>query len=318
MSKQTWNSIINSYLVASNGNYHLAVKMAKFHNDKLFAGKADPNVDAQYVVFHPLYLQMQTTYDSWIAQGSSQLGESLAFKLLIKQLSNPNIGNWDRDFLKVFPAGTADYKKLMPNHRTPFQTGARDDRITALSALSLNLIGIVPLAATATEINNFLLQIKAELDIQQHAIETTKIDSTGVEAARVAMCIKMFGNFGRLLGFNETDPSAIATYFPLKYIQHSQQVYFSHTLKKGAQYDVVKHSFLATDQILLTTDNAASIRVALAKTKGADITGKGVVVLGNISHTVNASDLGDTAQNSFLIVLNLDTNMSAEFEIEFL
>lgn len=318
MSRQSWNSIVNSYLVASKGNYHLALKMAKFHNDTLFADKADPNVNAQYVVFNPIYLQMQTTYNQWIAQGSTQLGESLAMKLLMKQLSKPNIGNWDRDFQKVYAADTADYKKLMPHHRIPFQTGAVDDRINALSALSMNLIGITALAATATEINNFILLIKAEQDLQQHAIKTTKTDSSNVEKARVAMCTKMFGNFGRLLGFNETDPSAIAKYFPLKYIQRNQQVYFTHTLKKGAQYDVVKHSFLDTDQLLLTTDNAASIRVALAKTKGADITGKGVVVLGNTSPTVNASDLGDTTQNSYLIVLNLDTNMSAEFEIEFL
>ena len=318
MSKQTWYSVINSYLVASKGNYHLALKMAKFHNDALFAGKADPNVDAQYVLFHPLYVQMQTTYDLWIAQGGTQLGESLAMKLLMKQLSNPNIGNWDRDFLKQFPANTSDYKKLMPHHRIPFQTGSTDDRISALAALCTNRIGIVPLAATATEINDFLLQVKAELAIQQNAIQTTKTDSSNVEAARVAMCIKMFGNFGRLLGFNEADPASIAKYFPLKYIQHSHQVYFSHTLKSGKQYDVTKHTFLATDPLQLTTDNAASIRVALAKNKGDDITGKGVVVLGNTSHLVNASDLGDVTQNSYLIVLNLDTNISAEFEIEFL
>lgn len=318
MSRQSWNSIINSYLVACKGNYHLAVKMAKFHDNALFAGKADPNVNAQYTAFHPLYLNMQTTYDLWIAQGGTQLGETLAMKLFMKQLSNPNIGNWDRDFLKQFPANTSDYKKLMPHHRIPFQSGSTDDRITALSALSTNLIGITVLAATATEINNFLIQVKAELDIQQNAIQTTKTDSSSVEAARVAMCVKMFGNYGRLLGFNEDNPSAIAQYFPLKYIQRTQQVYYCRTLKPAKQYDITKHTFEATDQLLLTTDNAASVRVALAKNKGDDITGKGVVVPGNSSPTVNASDLGDVSQNSYLIVLNLDTNISAEFEIEFL
>lgn len=318
MIAYVWSYIINTFLVATKSSYKLAVRIAKDHDAALFAGKADADINAMYLIFHPLYLQMQSTYEAWLAQGGTQSGETLSLQLLLKQLSSNKIKIWDLAVQVLYDSASAGYKKLFPNHRIPFQSGSQDDRIAAVGALSTNLIGIVPLAATATDVDNFLVQLKDARSAQQLAIKNTGNFSTQCENARIAMCKNMFGNYGRMVGKFEDDPSVIVPYFPIKYIRTSNQIYFTHAIKAGGKHVVVKHKFQPTDMLTITTNTAADLKVYLGLSKDDAGGSLFITVPGNSTVTVSAAQLGNVLNNSYLIVVNLSTTIAADYDIEFL
>lgn len=318
MNELVWNFLINTFLVATKDSYRLALRIAKYHNDNLFVDIADPNILAQYTLFNPLYIILQDAYDLWHAKGGTQTGESVNLKLLLKELSGTKIPDWDIQIQVVYKSKTGDYKKLLPHHRTPFQSGAADERLSALNVLCTNLTGIVPLAGLLVEVTAFTANFKDVFDTQQKAIITTGSFSDSVEAARIKMCECMFGNLGRLIGFNQKTPKVIAKYFPIKYIQNSHQVVFLHIIKPLKEYNVVKHAFKAGDQLLITSYSAANFRVFVGYAKDENGTGKGIIQLGNTHSTIDATALGNIAENFYLTVVNLDMNIDADFEIEFL
>ena len=318
MSEYIWSHLVNPFLSATKSSFKLAVRIAKDHDAALFAGKADPDINDNYIAFHPIYLLLLSTYEAWLAQGGTQSGETLSLQLLLKQLSRTKAKQWDTAVQVEFESSTSEYKKLFPNHRTPFQTGSQDDRIAAVSALSTNLIGIVPLAATATDVNNFLILLKDARTLKLAAAKTTGNYSTLCENARIAMCKKMFGNLGRLIGLNEDDPTVIAPLFPIKYIRTVDQIFFTHGIKAGGKHIVVKHKFQPTDMLTITTNTAADVKIFLGQSK--DDTGGSlfITVPGNSTVTVSAAQLGDVLNNSYLIVVNLNSTIAADYDIEFL
>jgi len=318
MKQITWNFAINTFLVATNGSYRLAVRIAKDHDNSLFAGKADPAINALYLVFHPIYLNMQSTYDLWHAQGGTQSGETLSLQLLLKQLSHTKISDWDVAIQAIYKHNSPAYRKLLPHNRIPFQTGSQAERITAVTALGTNLIGLTTLADVKTDVDSFQIEITTGQDVQHVAFKKTGNSNDDVETARVAMCNKMFGNYGRILGFNEDNPTAITKFFPIKFIHSYHQIFFMHSIKPDAKYKVVKHTFLPEDELLITATNEASFRVYISDGGDGDYTTKGVVVAGNTAITIEASLLGDIKTNKYLMVQNLSHTINADFEIEFL
>ena len=318
MEEFVWNFLINTFLVATKDSYRLALRIAKYHNDNLFVDIADPNIQAQYTLFNPTYVFLQKSYDLWHAKGGTQTGESVNLKLILKELSGTKIQDWDIEIQAVYKQKTGDYKKLLPYHRTPFQSGKPADRLTALNMLCTNLDGIVKLSGLLVEVSAFTANFKNIFDIQQQSIITTGSFSETVEAARIEMCECMFGNYGRLLGFNQKSPKLIAKYFPLKYIQNNHQVVFLHVIAPLKEYNVVKHTFKPGDQLLITSYSAASFRVFVGYAKDEDSTGKGIVQLANTHSIIEATALGNIAEDLYLTVVNLDKNIDADFEIEFL
>jgi len=318
MKQLTWNFIINTFLVATVGSYRLAVRIAKDHNDALFAGKADPEINAMYLIFHPIYLSMQNAYDLWHAQGGTQSGETLGLNLLMKQLSHTKISDWDIDIQAIYKRKTPEYKKLLPHNRTPFQIGSQDNRITAVAALSKNLTGIPALTALKTDVDAFKIELTTGQDVKNVSFKTTDNHSEAVEEARVAMCNKMFGNYGRLLGINEDNPSAITKYFPIKFIHSYHQIFFMHSIKPDAKYKVVKHTFLPTDELWISATSEAGFRVYISDGGDGDYSIHGVVIVGNTSVTIEAALLGNIEANKYLMVQNLSHTNNADFEIEFL
>ena len=318
MSDYVWSYVINTFLVATRSSFKLAVRIAKDHDAALFAGKSDAEINAMYLVFHPLYLQLLATYEAWVAQGGTQSGETLSLQLLLKELSKSKAKNWDIAVQVVFDSKSVEYKKLFPNHRTPFQIGSQDDRIAAVSALSTNLIAITSLATVATSVNSFMILLKDARSVHESSMKKTGNLSTDCENARIAMCKKIFGNYGRLIGIHEDEPTLVLPYFPIKYIRSSNQVFFTHSIKPGGKYVVVKHKFSPNDRITITTNTAAGIKIFLGLTK--DDTGALVFVTleGNSSITITASLLGAVDTNSYLIVQNMDPAIVADYDIEFL
>jgi len=318
MKKYTWSYIVNTFLVATNGNYHLAVKLAKEYDSTLLAGNKDPDIMVLYTAFHPIYLALLNAYNIWKAQLGTQHGKTVTLDTVIDQLCSDKIQEWDIAIQAVYKKGTGAYAGLLPHHRTPFQTKSLDDRITAVNGLLTNLDGLTPLAAVKIDVTAFLNTITNAQTVQQTAKKTTKLHSNAIEGARVTMCAQMFGDYGTLIAANKDNPAVVADWFPLKYMRHTNQIYFTKNTKPGVFVNIAKHTFVATDKLEVTTNTDAAVRIFLSDTKNDKSLTKGVLIPANTILEIEASLLGDVTKCSYLIIVNMSTLITADWSVEFL
>ena len=281
MSTTVWSALINTFLSVTSTSYRLAIKIAKAHDTSLNAVKADPEIGAMYTAFHPLFINLNNAYTVWQTQKGSQHGETVAFESSIATLSSEKIAAWDIAIQVVYNKKSSDYAKLFPNNRLPFQNGSQNIRIAAVAALSGALTGIVPLAAVKTDVDAFLAEITAAQDTQHNALNATLMLSGAVEDARVAMCVKMFGNYGRLVGKYENSLLKVTDYFPIQYLRQTHQVFFTRIIKPGAVHTIVKHTFGTPDSIIVDINSAAGGRIFLSDIKDDSSLTKGVAFTAN-------------------------------------
>jgi hypothetical protein len=318
MSTYTWSFLKNPFLDATEHNYQLAVKMSADYLASLQADKTNPQIAPLIVIYAPLDKKLSQANSNWAAQGGTQQSDTLQLKLLLKSLGGTKAKAWDIAVQAVFADTTMEYKALFPHHRIPFYSSTQSDRIKAVSALSTNLAGIVPLEAVKTDVDAFLTSIQDAITGQKTSIKTTGNFSQLVEDARTAACTQIFGDYGTLLSQNAGNPTAIGKYFPIKYIHDHAQIFFTKLLNVGQVYTVAKHTFGPTDQVTVTTNSAASIQLYAALKKDTPNTKTGMAFAGNTKTTIFASQLGDIANFHELMAANNDPNLQADFDIEFL
>ena len=316
MLTTVWSFLINTFLVVTGSSYRLAIKIAKAHDTALHGVKGDAEITAMYAVFHPLYLSLNNAYIVWQTQKGSQHGETVAFESNTATLSSDKAADWDVAIQAHFHRKSSDYAKLFPNHRLPFQHGSQNNRIAAIATLSGALTGIVPLAAVKTDVDAFLAEITLAQDTQHDAKNSTLNLSGAVEDARVAMCVKMFGNYGRLVGKFEDDLSQVAAFFPIKYLRSSHQVFFTRTIKPGAIHTIVKHTFDTPYSVIVDANTAEGGRIFLSDNKNDQSLTKGVTFVGNSHNTFPIALLGNITTDTYLIIINTDPNINLDYDVE--
>jgi hypothetical protein len=289
--------------------------ISTYHDSALADAKSDPFFLELYNVFHPLHIAYKTSYDIWKSQGGQQQSETLNFSQLLSLLSNTKIQLWDIQIQNQYPQNTPGYKKLLPNHRVPFQSGGQTERVHAVKALS-NAIGTdAKLTAVKTDVDAFDTLLDAAISDQKGSLRATKNLSSTLESARVTMCIGQYANLGALIQKFAASPDKIAQYFDLKAIRNSQQVIFSGQLKAAQVYTIVKHTFGESDQIILTNTGTTQLKFYLGATKDAQPGTAGVTVAGKGEQTVLASAIGKLT-DTYFIVQNTDALYGGEFEVE--
>ena len=311
---RTWMYLQNPFLNATASSYLNGMNISTYHDNALAKMKSDPFILGLYNAYHPLHLLYKTAYSTWITQGGTQQGETLNLQQLLNWLSNTKIRHWDQQILSHYEPNTPAYKRLLPNHRKPFQQGSQIERILAVKSLSDAIGSDELLAATKTDILNCYTQLDAAYDMQKGNKTSTKNLSGNLELAREAMCAGQYANLGGLIQKYSTTPTVIEQYFDLQAIRRSQQVFFTGQLKPGEVYTIVKHTFGETDQVLLTNTGTTQLKFYLAHAKDAQ-PGDTFITLATGEQTVMAGALGKLT-DMYLTVVNTDPLHAGEFSAE--
>jgi len=310
-----WIYLINPMLVATRDSYRLAVRISTWHDSALNAASADPYFLVLYNLYHPLHLGLVNRYDAWRAQIGLQQGATLNLNQKLNTLSGTKIQEWDIDIQNVYPQGTPEYMSLLPNHRTPFQTGSQNDRIQAVRSLS-NAIGTdAALAAVKADVDAFYTLANTALTAQKGSITVTKTLSDNVETARVPMCVQQYANLGALVTKYAADPSQANQYFDEEAIRNPQQVLFTGIVKKLKAKTIVKRTFDAGSNLKLENPGNTELKFYLAQVKGAQPGATTVTLAAGEQQTVPASALGNLA-DLYLIVFDPDAINEGEFVVE--
>lgn len=311
---RNWIYVINPFLTASEGSMLVTYKISLYHDNALAEAKADPFILALYNLYHPIHLTLKAEYDACVTQDGLQRGESLNLNQLIRLLAHSKIQGWDIKIQNVYPQSTPQYKKLMPNRRIPFQSGAQVDRIGSVKSLSIAIGNDVALKTLKAEIDSFYTLIDTAHNTQKMSISSTKSHSKAFEHARVAACNAQFSNYGALIQKYYATPEVVTHYFDMKLLRNTQQVLFNGHVKPNEVYTVVKHTFTDTDEIFIDNSGTSPLKIYLAESKDQRPTATAFNVLPG-KHTLPIKNLGNIAF-TYVCIFNPDANLIGEFEIE--
>ncbi len=313
-----WTFFVNPLLGATRDSYQNAMAISTFHDDALSGMQNDPFFGPLYTLYHPIHLAFKQVYDAYDAQGNVQTGQTLNFAQLIKALASVKIKAWDIAIQNIYAQGTTPYKTIMPHNRVPFQSGKQSEKLQAVTTLSTALAGIPALASVKADVDAFWQLLDTAFRSKNTGKSTTFQYSAAVDAQRIIMCTAQYANLGAMINKFPAATDNLDIYFDLATIRSASQASFTGHLKPLAKHCIFKHTFAATDEILLINAGNGQLNYYLGLTKTAvPVTGSVVITLApNTEQTIAASALGDFANNLYLIVANPDANLTAAWEVD--
>jgi hypothetical protein len=315
-----WHYLVNQFLNATRTSYKKAFKLSNYHDAYLLKMKTenpgDPDWATLYDRYHLLHLSLVTAYNTWVAAGGQQEGQTLNLDQMLTLLIT-RMGTWD-SMVQVVPGfekGSANYTAIFPQGRKPFYTGGKTARVNAVAALAEAMGAYPALADVEALVSDFATQIGNARDTQEGAKGTTKGASLDVESKRVAAMTGQYQNLGFLIDKLTSTPEAIAPFFDLNVLRESSQVRFTGTLDPDETERVLIHTFAADDELRLEataapgTPAGTAIRLYLATTPGGTDSSPVAVEANAAPITIAAAQFGilDYATHRYLTAVNSNT-----------
>lgn len=315
-----WSWLINPFLVIARRSRILAEKVADYTYAALDARNADPFFGPLFTAFKLVYDPMKAEQTSWQAQKGVQKGSTKSVDDLLADVVK-KINKWDREISIVFEPGSPDYLKLLPNGHAPFGTNKKkDDRIKALKALSENLDGIVPLAATKTDVDNFIALLDPARNTQKGQISNTKDDSEELTDAMEDCMVGLWIVLCSCLVKFAATPEDVKPIFDISTIRDMAQTLFIDTVKKGngTMDNIFKRTLSQGRFLKVTVLSNKPLAFFMADEKNDPATGKVVTVQGEEEEIIDVTKLQASSKSSFFKVLNTDDNVDGHFKVEIL
>ena len=220
----------------------------------LKAGNTDPDIMLMYNSYNPYCLAFDNCYGIWSSIRRSNPGNTLGIVQLLEQLSHNKIKSWDIAIQVIYENTTVEYKKLLPNHRYPFNSGKVSARILALTDLITAMGTDASLATVKTQVTSFALLLKNATILQQDQLNDIDTAITAMEAASNDASDEAFRIFGCLIIKYYKTPKLIDAFFPVAMLQNVSQSTFTTMLKTKKpkkvfkrKLDIVKNSLRFTN-----------------------------------------------------------------------
>jgi hypothetical protein len=311
-----WSFIRNVFEIVTNGSYRLANRINNWHLNALLAQIAVPFFEGLYNAYKPISNNFVSAYTKWKNALAIQKAATATLKELLGDLSKTKARAWIAAVEVVYPKGSADYIKLIPNGSKPFQSGSQDDRISAVRTLYFAIGADTSLATLKTDVENTLTLIEGADTAQLAALNEVALLSDMVESTRVEMCIAQYGNLGLLMHHFKKEPDNVAAFFDLKAIRRGLQVLFTGLVAKLKKKMLVQRTFEADEKLKIENEGITNLVFYLSNNKTGNPGTLSITVLAGENIQVNASELGDVATMHFLMVYNPDTINQGEFTVE--
>ena len=214
-----WHYLENQFNNATRGSFRLMLTVTNDHYAKLVAQQADADILALLNRTEPVHQAFLNAYSNWKTQQALYKSATQTMKNLRDELAGKHARQWDAAIMVQYDKGTAEHTALLPNGRSPFQSGTYDQRISAVKTLGETLDDYAPLAALKTTVDGFYTTIKNARDAQQGKENTSAQASTDLEVARIDIATMLYRNFGALIDkFGET-PDNVSNYFEVSLLQ---------------------------------------------------------------------------------------------------
>jgi len=315
--KRPWSFVTNPFLTATENSYRMAVRISTWHYSALNKAKGNPFILPLFNSYEPLHAALVAAFNTWVAQGGLQTGETLNLNQLLRLLRNSKVNKWSSMAGAVHDVDSPRYKALFPRGHAPFQTGSQTERFTAVLAL-IDTIGAEPALATLlADVTAFNTQLTEANTNQKGSQSKTNTDSDAVDKARKAMGVGQYSNLGAMMSHWAETPENIEEFFALNDIRNGQQIFFDHQVKPLKVDLMVKHTFSDGDEIALEKAGPVDLIVYNADAKGKMPNGTSITLKKGDRITIPASNLGPLT-NAFVLAYNPDPLVKGQLILEIL
>lgn len=312
----SWSYASNVFDNVTKRNMKRMLLLATDHHDKLFVNISDPDINALYQNFLSYYQIFRTAYNQLISASNLYQSETYRFEQYISQLSSTKIKQWDIWIQNVYFDNTPEYMALLPENRTPFQSGAYDLRIAAVQRLRDILANDINLTSVYNDVNTFLGLLENCRTAQQGREGNEQRMRADLEKARYELSVQMHGNFGFLLWKYRTDTKLVETYFELQYLTTTSNSgnFQKETINANSKLSLFDGKL--NDNSFVTVKNTGGISIfAFTANNPNAITPATAMEIG-VGETVSfyASEISDGSGSNWLIIVN-DSLASVNFEV---
>jgi hypothetical protein len=306
MAKKIFRLLFNTFLSVTKGNFKLALDLASFTDNALFAAKADAAILILYNFFHPLFTTYQTLYNAMKVQKDTAEGGTLTLKQSLKGMTD-KVNIWDTAILNFYGGlkTNPSYKAIFTDGHTPFLRGSQKSRIDAVKQLSDKLIGIVGLAATKTDVDSYYATLNNAFTTHSGQKSTKGTNSSAVEAQRLEVCYGLQYVLGGLMQKYYKDLKQAANFFDMAKLQSAEQNKFTKKVLKGMTlYNIFERTVVPGTQISIWNKGAGPLQFCFAKNATDGIGTMFITIAPGANETHNADEFGDIANNHFFLVNN--------------
>ena len=315
--ERIWHYLDNSFLVVGERSYKRALIISNYHEAALVAAILnDPDLEPLGLRYTPLHNNLVKEYNTWKNAGGQQSGSTLNLDQLMA-LVYGKLDNWEPRIQVVHPKSTPRYKEIFPNGRKPFTKGKIDERIEAVNTLQTNIGTDAALVAVHTEVATYYTDLDTARDQQSGKKGGKKTGSLVLSTAIEAAMVMQYRNLGALIDkFGET-PELVAPFFDVQTIRERDQRVFTGTLDPSENEAVLKHTFLADDELRLKIEGNGNARFYLGSTDNATNSNY-IEIIGNHEQTITLSQFGVTDYHAhrFLTVVNQSITEKLKYLVE--
>lgn len=219
MTQPIWSYLRNPFDSATRNSFRLMLIMAKDHLDKLFRNISDADIAIIYVFVKLAYDNFMQAFNNVQLNASSYRSKTMLMENLLTELSSKKIRQWDIQIQGQYLDDTPEYADILPNNRGPFQKGAYDEKINAVSILAQKLVSYPTLSAVQTDVQNFFVALSNARTTQQgFEYEDTQLRKE-LETMRVVLATAMHKSFAFLLYKYIDNVQQVESFFELQYIR---------------------------------------------------------------------------------------------------
>ncbi|MEP6465815.1 MAG: hypothetical protein ABJB05_05900 [Parafilimonas sp.] len=324
---RSWIFLMNPFISVTNtsyrlmkqiGDYTLAAIAARMPQNAPANAEATATTDIftqLFAILSPVVQAYDDAYTTWLSQQGTVKGQTKSLNDVLDLLSSQKIEDWDLAIQNVYRQHTPQYMALLPRHRTPFQHGSQQDKITAVGALSLAIGTDGALQTLKTDVDAFHDTLVNANAVQKGSKSTKSGNSTEVEADRIALGIELYGALGLLMQFYKKTPETIADIVPVDALRTHEQTLFKQDINGGEVKLVFTRKLEEDDHIKITDRGNTALQFALVPEKNDAMPAGAFTVQPNEAEVVTPAMLG-AAGNRFLIVKNINATEKGSFTIE--
>jgi hypothetical protein len=304
----------NPFPKAMAASFERALTISAFTDSAL---AADPARAAEYAIYHPLHLALETAYADWKAGKGSQKGATTTLRALLKDLPR-QVRSWDYDIQAFAPKDSAEYEALFPNGRTPFGKGTQQARMGEVSTLGKALGLLSPQPAIKSVVDDYYAELVAANAAQKGKVSLKEGLFEAMEAARDNAANGLYNVMVKLMGINYLDTDKVEKFFDMELIRRRPQKNFTGRVAQVTYYTIVKRTMKETAQVTLRNNGALPLTFYFAHTNHGSIPGgvTGVTVPSSGVITVQAGQLGHPGLDKYLSVYNPSEIIEGEWAVE--
>ncbi len=311
MAEKLWHFLINSFLVATATSFRAMRKIGNFTLNALNIPSNAP-IFVLYMRLLPFVSDYNGKYTTWLNSLGVEESSNNSVYVEFQLVSSTYIRDWDIAIQAVYNIKTTIYKSLLHDRRKPFQTGSYGDKLAALQALALALVGVTGLSAVLADVNAKVGVIQGLMNTASTHKSGASTASTNLETARGLLGIELYGILGQLMDYFRSTPASVADYFDITALRRLEQTIWRRAVKASKTVYIFTRTLLPTDQLHLVNLNLTTLRFSFLATKNGVITVNFIDVPPLSSVSVLRKDIGDMA-NRFCVVQNLSTTGSGKY-----